>query len=307
MLDLTELRRAAAAHGRVARVVIVAAKGSTPRGPGTAMLVWADGFSGTIGGGRLEFEAISVARTMLAEGKGRRLDKAALGPQLNQCCGGAVSIVTEIFDKDAVVQLGDHHFARPVQAAPDQIPAVALRRLEAGQVFQWRQGWLIERIGAPGAAVFIHGAGHVGRGLAALLAPITDYDVHVADPRPDWITGLPEAVEAHLGDPVDIVAQAPDDATHFIMTHDHDLDLALCHAALQRAFGFVGLIGSKTKWARFRSRLSALGHSDEQIARITCPIGDPSLGKHPQAIAIGVAQALLKTAAPTKSATGGHE
>jgi xanthine dehydrogenase accessory factor len=55
-----------------------------------------------------------------------------------------------------------------------------------------------------------------------------------------------------------------------------------------------GLIGSATKWARFRSRLAALGHAPAAIARIRCPIGDPALGKHPQAIAVSVAADLLR-------------
>ncbi|MBQ0748643.1 MAG: XdhC family protein, partial [Roseovarius sp.] len=81
---------------------------------------------------------------------------------------------------------------------------------------------------------------------------------------------------------------------HVIVTHDHALDLELCHQLLQRPFASAGLIGSATKWARFRQRLAALGHTDAQISRISCPIGDPNLGKHPQAIALGVAAALLK-------------
>ncbi|MBC7179561.1 MAG: XdhC family protein, partial [Roseovarius sp.] len=72
------------------------------------------------------------------------------------------------------------------------------------------------------------------------------------------------------------------------------LDLELCHQLLRRPFASAGLIGSATKWARFRQRLAALGHTDAQISRISCPIGDPNLGKHPQAIALGVAAALLK-------------
>ena len=54
--DLDALRAAVAAHGRVARVVIAGSAGSVPRGTGTAMLVWSDGQSGTIGGGALEFQ-----------------------------------------------------------------------------------------------------------------------------------------------------------------------------------------------------------------------------------------------------------
>nr|MCE2749619.1 XdhC family protein [Rhodobacter sp.] len=82
-------------------------------------------------------------------------------------------------------------------------------------------------------------------------------------------------------------------ADHLVLTFSHALDLELCHRLLTHGFASLGLIGSQTKRARFRSRLRALGHSDPQIARIRCPIGDPALGKHPQAIAIGVAQDIL--------------
>ena len=54
------------------------------------------------------------------------------------------------------------------------------------------------------------------------------------------------------------------------------------------------MIGSGTKWGRFRSRLRALGHEAQAISRIRCPIGDPSLGKHPQAIAVGVVAEMLR-------------
>ncbi len=53
------------------------------------------------------------------------------------------------------------------------------------------------------------------------------------------------------------------------------------------AFGYAGLIGSATKWARFRKRLATLGHSEAQIDQIACPIGDPALGKQPHEIAVG--------------------
>lgn len=89
---------------------------------------------------------------------------------------------------------------------------------------------------------------------------------------------------------------APAHAEHLILTYSHEIDLALCHAALAHGFGFCGLIGSDTKWARFRKRLAGLGHCDAQIARICCPIGQKGLGKHPQAIAIGVASRLIEGA-----------
>ena len=72
MFDLDALRAAVAAHGRVARVVIAAVEGSAPREVGAAMLVWADGQSGTIGGGALEWEAAARARGHAGERARRR-------------------------------------------------------------------------------------------------------------------------------------------------------------------------------------------------------------------------------------------
>ncbi|MEM8538326.1 MAG: XdhC family protein, partial [Pseudomonadota bacterium] len=97
-------------------------------------------------------------------------------------------------------------------------------------------------------------------------------------------------------DPPRIVKHAPPDAHHLILTYSHEIDLALCHALLSHGFQSAGLIGSATKWARFRSRLAALGHEAAQISRITCPIGDPTLGKHPAEIALGVATGMIRAA-----------
>jgi xanthine dehydrogenase accessory factor len=110
---------------------------------------------------------------------------------------------------------------------------------------------------------------------------------------------FPETVPPNVtlliaSDPAQAVAQAPRDAEHLIVTFSHALDLDLCHRLLVHGFAACGLIGSATKWARFRSRLAALGHTATAIARIDCPIGDPALGKHPQAIAVGVATAFLR-------------
>lgn len=80
------------------------------------------------------------------------------------------------------------------------------------------------------------------------------------------------------------------------MTHDHSLDLALCNAILRkRDFRFLGLIGSDTKFARFKRRLQDIGHDPDEIARITCPIGIPGIfGKRPEVIAASVAAQLWR-------------
>ncbi|NIZ13443.1 xanthine dehydrogenase accessory protein XdhC [Phaeobacter sp. HF9A] len=296
--DLAALGAALAQHGQVIRVVVAEVKGSAPREVGAAMLVWQDGQSGTIGGGTLEFEAAEAARR---QQQPRRLSSHALGPDLGQCCGGAVSLLSEVYTMEDLARLEGPVVARPVLADP-QAPPLAVSRILAAARGQGQnpapqliQGWMVEPILAPARPLWIWGAGHVGRALVQVLSPLPDYHitwVDVAANRfPTVISADVTSVPAP--EPERLVAHAPRDALHLILTYSHQLDLALCHALLTRGFGFAGLIGSKTKWARFRTRLAALGHSPQEIARITCPIGLPELGKHPQAIAVGVASELL--------------
>ena len=297
-LDLATLGAAVDLHGRVARIVITAQAGSTPRDIGVSMLVWGNGQSGTIGGGTLEHEAIARAR--LALGQGDRLDKIALGPSIGQCCGGAVTLLTEIWDH-ARLGAAKGQLARPMPGAGPDMPlkvANRLRQARNGQTplrFEVVQGWIIEPLTPPRHPVWIWGAGHVGRAMVSVLSPLPDLALTWIDTGADrFPSDIPQGVDVLTAkNPADLVARSPKTARHLIVTFSHALDLELCHRLLPHGFVDCGLIGSATKWARFQSRLAALGHQRSEINRITCPIGDPALGKHPQAIAISVAARLL--------------
>ncbi len=156
----------------------------------------------------------------------------------------------------------------------------------------WRDGWLVERVGAEAPPLWIWGAGHVGRAIAAVVAPLGSHTVTLIDLPAKLAEAPGGASPLPCADMPALAAHAPVDAAHLIVTHDHGIDLALCDALLRRGFASCGLIGSATKRARFEARLRAMGHA-APFARIDCPIGDPSLGKHPQAIAVGVAAALI--------------
>lgn len=312
MFDLEGLAATTLAHGRVARVVIAHHDGSSPRETGAAMLVWgtgaAAGQSGTIGGGALEWQAAQTARALLATG-GTRLDRHPLGPALGQCCGGAVTLLTEVFTPATLPRPADGLIARATDAS--QMP-LAVRRLRdrarsRGDIPapQLVQGWMVEPLARPRRQLWLWGAGHVGRALAQVMAPLPDLAITWIDTAPDRFPEAPPPGPRLLpvAAPENAVALAPPAAEHLILTFSHALDLELCHRLLSHGFAACGLIGSTTKWARFRSRLAALGHRPEAIARITCPIGDPALGKHPQAIAVGVAAAFLR--APPQARTAG--
>lgn len=299
MFDRAAVQAAIAAHGPVMRVVIARVNGSSPREVGAAMLVWADGQEGTIGGGALEFQAAARARAMLTEGRQRALDVVPLGPAIGQCCGGSVVLLSECYGSAA--DLPADVVIRPASGDATEMP-LAVKRILADARAQGRRpapglvaGWMVEPVLHPARRIWIWGAGHVGRALVATLAPLPGFAITWIDTsRERFPDTIPEGVEAiWTPHPERIADHAPQGAEHLVLTYSHALDLELCHRLLGRGFGGLGLIGSATKWARFRARLAALGHAAAGIDRIDCPIGDPALGKHPQAIAIGVAAKLL--------------
>jgi len=296
--DLAALRQAVAEHQQVVRVVVAKVDGSAPREVGAAMLVSKDGQTGTIGGGALEWQAVSVARTLTSGHP--KLARYPLGPALGQCCGGAVTLVYDYFDQQAVDVLGDDIFARRISGDSDPSLSVqkSLALVRSGNLSikpHIVDGWMIEGISRPSRPIWVFGAGHVGRALVNILSPLPDVDltwIDIADtkfPRavPDTVTKIIAA------NPADLLQYAPQNTDHIVVTYSHSLDLELCHRALLHGFASLGLIGSKSKWSRFQKRLRDLGHSSESIHKIMCPIGQPKFGKHPHAIAIGVASEMM--------------
>ena len=157
MTHISALLRRTLAAGRPAAVVTVeAAFGSTPREPGARMVVTPETTAGTIGGGRLEFQAIDRARAMLAAGEADASMDVPLGPELGQCCGGRVSLSIARADRSTLERI----------AAEEEASARAR------------------------PTVLIFGAGHTGRALAAALAPLP-LRVRLIDGRPETLGGFP--------------------------------------------------------------------------------------------------------------------
>ena len=277
------------------------------RGEGTAGIAVPTGGPGTAAG----LDARSPAPDTLPGGTGQpplaagsaRVDRVALGPGLQQCCGGAVVLLSEVWDAERLgaLDVGAGLVARPL-AAGAAMPLSVARRLAAargegrtaGPILI--DGWAVEPLSVPVRQVWVWGAGHVGRAIVAVLAPLPGLALTWVDTAPDRFPDVvPAGVETvAAADPARLAAHAPPGAEHLILTYSHALDLALCHALLLRGFARCGLIGSATKRARFRRRLAELGHAPAAVARIDCPIGDPAFGKHPQAIAISVAAEILR-------------
>jgi xanthine dehydrogenase accessory factor len=244
-------------------VSVQATGGSAPREAGTWMAVFDAQVLGTIGGGHVEFVAIAEARRRLGGAAGEPVLRYALGPSLGQCCGG------EMFLSFEPIALAD-------------VPALRAR---------------LQRVLQP---VTLFGGGHVGRALVQVLGmlpmQLTWVDSRDGIFPPDV---SPDVVCEH-SDPVQAaVAELASQSRVLIMSFSHAEDLDVVAACLlrQRRRGdlpFIGLIGSKTKWATFRRQLRARGFEESELDQVTCPIGLPGIaGKEPEVIAVAVAAQLL--------------
>ena len=313
LADWARDARALLARGPAALVTILAVAGSAPRGAGTRMLVGLRETRGTIGGGVLEHDAIAAAHAMLAAepggwavrdyvlGAGNRACRGTPGCEacgcagpasatasatgeiaLAQCCGGRARVLLEHLDPAAsqwldamtpgrtlVLELGAH---AALHAAADYAPEALSARgalPAAGSVLRLP-------VGTPPHPLYLFGAGHVGRAIAHAVHGLP-FALHWFDSRPGEAAdaGATHADEAALEA---MLADVPRHAAVLILTHDHALDYRLTQAALARRIGFVGLIGSASKRARFLGRLRRDRLDDAALARLTGPIGLPGIG-----------------------------
>lgn len=261
----TTVRTFLAAHPAAVVAELTAVRGSSPREAGTFMLVSDEAQTGTIGGGALEYMVIDRARQVLRDGEHEDSLDIPLGPEIGQCCGGRVDV---------------------------SLRRVTRRTAEA----------LVSRLEAEIAArphVYLFGSGHVGHALARALS-VLPLHVHVVDTRPDELTDLPATVETHaVALPEAMVRSAPQGSAFVILTHDHALDFLIGAEALQRTDApYIGMVGSKTKKARFRSWYLSEGYPADRLEKLVLPIGGQAfpdgLGdKRPEVIAALAAAEIL--------------
>ncbi|MCH9853595.1 MAG: xanthine dehydrogenase accessory protein XdhC [Alphaproteobacteria bacterium] len=278
------------------KVTLIAVQGSAPRGQGCMMLITPQGtLYGTIGGGALEFQSIKRAQRILQEADAsyyRTIETMPLGPHLGQCCGGSVKILYELIDAQAHedyqyhMKHGTKQIAIPLETG---IALMAETETISGKHY-------VMNLQHPHKHLYLYGAGHVARALIYHLQKF-DVTIHWVDSDktrfPDII---PDDIECLYNPNLSLIADyAHSDSYHLVMTHDHAFDLQIIDRLLARDdFYFLGLIGSRTKKARFQKQFEKMGHDKAKIAKIICPIGIEDIKqKSPHAIAIAIIAQLL--------------
>ncbi len=251
-------------HETAVLVTVQSTRGSAPREAGAWMAVLDNALLGTVGGGHLEWDAMAHARHLLHKGTGDAVVRYPLGPSLGQCCGGEVVLQFE------------------------RVSATDIERLRT-------------QLARKGTPVALFGGGHVGRAVVQVLLNLP-VDLTWIDSRDEiFPPALAAQVRCEHSDPVQAaVTDLASGSRVLIMSFSHaeDLDIVAACLGRQRAQGdlpYVGLIGSKTKWASFRQRLLARGFAEAELAHVTCPIGVPGIAdKRPAVIAVAVAAQILQ-------------
>jgi xanthine dehydrogenase accessory factor len=288
------------------RAVVINTEGSTPREVGAAMIVTVEDCLGTVGGGALEHEVIGHARMLLGkpctEPWSRDVLRYHLGPELNQCCGGVVTVLLEKFGHCEIAELrkigrpttSQRHATRPLVAG---VPV----RLEdadgcvARLHFKDGKQWFVEPLDGDATALLIYGAGHVGRALVKAMDGLP-FRIFWGDVAPDrFPIAVRQGVTVLAGDLVRFARSAACGAFHVVMTRCHALDEDIVRALIEAdSFNYLGLIGSETKAARFRHRLVRADFNRAAVDKLHSPIGLAGLyGKEPTVLAASVAADLL--------------
>lgn len=145
--------------------------------------------------------------------------------------------------------------------------------------------------------VVVFGAGHIAEELVPLLKKL-NFKVTLVDERKERIE-LPAFLKADRrmnelpGDALRTM-KFDDDLYIIVITHEHKHDEAIVEHCLDKPFKYLGCIGSRTKWAKFRERYKARGITEEQLARVTTPIGLDIGSETPFEIAVSIVSQLIQ-------------
>lgn len=153
-----------------------------------------------------------------------------------------------------------------------------------------------ERI-VPEPELVICGGGHISVELAA-LADYMEYPYTVLDDREEFCnpSRFPHARACVCGafEKTLDALPAAGNAYYIIVTRGHEADLECLARILKKPYGYVGMIGSRTKVARTMEALAAQGFSQEELARVHTPIGIRLGGQTPKEIAVSIVAELIQ-------------
>ena len=310
---LSEIEVWKARGDRIALATVIDVQRSAPRPPGAKMAVNEHGeIAGSVSGGCVEGAVAEIADGIL-RGDPPQLVHFGIADSdawdVGLPCGGEIDVWVQAYDTDPAhpttprfeevaraggraaevtvlegASPGAKLLVEPDGARSGSLGAPELddeaARLAADQLWEEaserRDGLFIDVV-APAPRLIVFGAVDIAASLCT-LARAAGWRPYVIDPRARFATGdrFPDAEEVIAAWPEEAVAQlgGVDPATSIVvLTHDPKLDDAALLLALGSPARFIGAMGSRRAQAKRRERLVAAGVSDEEIERISAPVG----------------------------------
>jgi xanthine dehydrogenase accessory factor len=315
---LETLERWVAEGLQVATATVVATERSAPRDPGAVLAVSERGeVAGSVTGGCVEPAVYEEARQVLAGGAPRLCtygiaDEEAF--EVGLPCGGTVHIFVDALDPELVRPLaeavreerpvalevaisGSDLGAKRLVSPGDGVAGELLARAETG-VVETEEGERFVTSFAPRPNMYVFGAVDHAAAVAD-IGRFLGYRVTVCDARARFATKerFPEVDELVVEMPDRFLSQAPvDERTAIcVLTHDHKFDVPLLKVALETPAGYIGAMGSRRTKEERAERLKADGVTDEQLERISAPIGLDIGSRTPEEVAVAVAAEIVAT------------
>ena len=310
----------------LALITTIATEGSTPRLPGSKMVVEPDGTAhGTIGGGRIEY-LVKESAIQVATGGTPVLRKFDLrntdADDTNMICGGTQQVLIERITPSMIalfeqaVQYLHHNTSglwilditsphHPVRTLHDLHTVPAVADIDWKTVIQRGQTCLVSTGGrtfvldplATTSTVILIGGGHVAQEVA-FLAAYVDFDVMVCENRREFAdsTRFPSAKHIYLiTEYKNIFQKIPchENCYLLIVTHSHHHDQEVLAQALQTRARYIGMLGSRKKRDIIYSNLRTRGMTETDLARVHCPVGMAIGSESPREIGISIVGELI--------------
>lgn len=311
-------------------VSVVDSAGSTPRGSGAKMAVFADGsYMGTIGGGSVEYLSIQQALEVLEEK--RSLTKGFLltknqKADIGMICGGNVEVFFQyvdgqdgkylqmidymitLYEKDVdawlVTVIGDG-VVRESGVYDKQSGLQFMKTVSEEQIIPYLKNKSVCTDTTPqcfvepliqSGCVYVFGGGHVAQELVPVIAHIgfrvVVYEDRENFARPELFRGVYHTILGSFETLSEHITMRENDYA-VIMTRGHQSDYEVMRQVLRTQAAYIGVIGSRQKIAATTKRLLEDGISEQDIARLHAPIGLPIKGEIPAEIAISIAAEMI--------------
>ena len=313
--------------------LILSQEGSTPRTTGTRMMIGADGYVGTIGGGRIEASVMEIAREMLHKPGAVTISfdlTSEIADAMDMVCGGKLEI---LIDSIAPNETNRLFFSSLLQMLDQRQKGLMVTELLESGVLQVRRAILredgvvigtpdfkmeidsipkklrapiliqsgdrkffIEPVMAPGT-VYLFGAGHVSL-QTAILAKRVGFEVVVLDDRMEFAntTRFSDADDVRVPASFELAFEGLEihaDSYLVILTRGHLHDKTVLQQALKTPAGYIGMIGSRKKRDAIYQALENEGFTTKDFQKVHCPIGLSIGAQTPEEIAVSIVAELI--------------